>query len=287
MSGDKPGINTRSVHAGAEPDRLHGAVSVPIYQSSTFAFDSTEQGAARFSGDEAVELALYKEGDSNTVQVAKAVRARLERIEDELPEGIAIAAGTDQSGFIQASIREVLNNAALGGVIAIVILLLFLKDPRSTLIIGISIPLSIVATFFAMHQLGVSLNVMSLGGLALGVGMLVDNAIVVLEAIFRRRETGESRFDAAVNGSREIGMAVTASTLTTVVVFVPIIFISGIAAQLFTDQALTVAGSLLASLLVSLTLIPMLAARGRRGAWPRSPFPPTAAPPRPPQRRAT
>ncbi len=214
----------------------------------------------RFDGDEAVELALYKEGDANTVQVAKAVRSRLERIGKELPEGIAVVAGADQSGFIEASIREVLNNAAVGGLIAIIILLLSLKDPRSTLIIGISIPLSVVATFFLMYRTGTSLNIMSLGGLALGIGMLVDNAIVVLEAIYKRHEQGEGAFEAAYHGASEVGRAVIASTLTTVAVFLPVVFLEGIAAQLFRDQALTVSFSLIASLAVSLTLIPMLAA---------------------------
>ncbi|MCP3963002.1 MAG: efflux RND transporter permease subunit [bacterium] len=230
----------------------------------------------RFDGDEAVELAIYKEGDANTVQVARALRARLENASEELPEGIAIAAGTDQSGFIQASIREVLNNAALGGAIAILILLLFLKNPRSTLIIGVSIPLSVIATFFLMYQTGTSLNIMSLGGLALGIGMLVDNAIVVLEAISKRHELGDSAFEAARNGTAEVGKAVVASTLTTVAVFVPVVFLQGVAAQLFRDQALTVSFSLIASLVVSLTLIPMLAAliTGRREKHAVAPAPP-------------
>ncbi len=218
-----------------------------------------DTGAAS-RGQEAVELALYKEGDANTVQVAKAVRSRLDNLADELPEGIAVNIGVDQSGFIEASIREVLENAVLGGAIAILILLLFLKDPRSTLIIAVSIPLSIVTTFFLMYYTGTSLNIMSLGGLALGVGMLVDNAIVVLEAIYKRREEGASAFEAARSGASEVGRAVVASTLTTVAVFVPVIFLEGVAAQLFRDQALTVSFSLIASLAVSLTLIPMLAA---------------------------
>ncbi len=178
-------------------------------------------------------------------------------------------AGADQSRFIQASIREVLNNALVGGLIAIGVLLLFLKDVRSTLIIGISIPLSIVATFFLMYRTGTSLNIMSLGGLALGVGMLVDNAIVVLEAIYRRREEGMGAVEAARKGGADVGRAVTASTLTTVAVFLPVVFLEGVAAQLFRDQALTVSFSLIASLAVSLTLIPVLAAAlmgGRRTA---------------------
>ena len=213
----------------------------------------------RFGNREAVELALYKEGDANTVGVARAVQSRLERIEKELPEGVAVKLGADQSAFIQASISEVQSNAVLGGVIAIIILLLFLKDLRSTLVIGISIPLSVVATFFLMYRTGTTLNVMSLGGLALGVGMLVDNAIVVLESIFKRREAGDGAVEAARQGASEVGRAVIASTLTTVAVFLPVVFLEGIAAQLFLDQALTVSFALIASLAVSLTIIPMLA----------------------------
>jgi HAE1 family hydrophobic/amphiphilic exporter-1 len=214
----------------------------------------------RFAGQEAVELAVYKEGDANTVSVARAVESRLERLKAELPAGVEVATGVDQSRFIQASIDEVLGNAALGGLIAIGVLLLFLKDARSTLIIGVSIPISIIATFFLMYRTGTTLNVMSLGGLALGVGMLVDNAIVVLEAIFRRREQGEGALEAARKGASEVGLAVVASTLTTVAVFLPVVFLEGIAAQLFKDQALTVSFSLIASLAVSLTLIPMFSA---------------------------
>lgn len=214
----------------------------------------------RFGGREAVELAIYKEGDANTVQVAKAVARRLKVVEEELPEGVEVVTGVDQSEFIQASIREVLSNALLGGGIAVLVLLFFLKDPRSTLIIGVSIPISIVTTFFLMYRTGTSLNIISLGGLALGVGMLVDNAIVVLEAIFKRREAGASAFDAAMQGASEVGKAVAASTLTTVAVFLPVVFLQGIAAQLFRDMALTVSFALLASLAVALTLIPMMAA---------------------------
>jgi hydrophobic/amphiphilic exporter-1 (mainly G- bacteria), HAE1 family len=219
----------------------------------------------RFGGREAVELALYKEGDANAVSVARALQERLERVREELPEGVEVVAGVDQSRFIRASIDEVLGNALLGGVIAVVVLLFFLKDVRTTLIVGVSIPISIVATFFLMYRTGTTLNIMSLGGLALGVGMLVDNAIVVLEAIFRRRERGEAPVEAARAGASEVGMAVVASTLTTVAVFLPVVFLEGIAAQLFRDQALTVSFSLIASLAVSLTLIPMMSALAGRG----------------------
>ncbi len=214
----------------------------------------------RFRGEEAVELAVYKEGDANTVQVARAITRRLDNIAEELPESIAVASGADQSRFIEASIQEVLSNAAIGGAAAILVLLLFLKNLRTTLIIGVSIPISVIATFFLMYRSGTTLNIMSLGGLALGVGMLVDSAIVVLEAIVKRREAGADAVDAARDGASEVGRAVVASTLTTVAVFLPVVFLQGIAAQLFRDQALTVSFSLLAALAVALTLIPMMAA---------------------------
>jgi HAE1 family hydrophobic/amphiphilic exporter-1 len=214
----------------------------------------------RYRGEEAVELAVYKEGDANTVQVARAVTRRLDTIAKELPETIEIVSGADQSRFIEASIREVIANAAVGGAAAILILLLFLKNLRTTLIIGLSIPISVIATFFLMYRSNTTLNIMSLGGLALGVGMLVDSAIVVLEAIVKRREAGATAVDAARDGASEVGRAVVASTLTTVAVFLPVVFLQGIAAQLFRDQALTVSFSLVAALAVALTLIPMMAA---------------------------
>jgi len=214
----------------------------------------------RYDGREAVELAIYKEGDANTVTVAKALKARLGNVSGELPAGIAVSYGSDQSRFIEASIREVLGNALLGGLMAMIVLLLFLKDLRSTLIIGVSIPISVIATFFLMYRTGTTLNVMSLGGLALGVGMLVDNAIVVLESIFKHREGGATWLAASRDGASEVGRAVAASTLTTVAVFLPVVFLEGIAAQLFRDMALTVSFSLLASLAVALTLIPMMTA---------------------------
>ncbi|MGA7616483.1 MAG: efflux RND transporter permease subunit, partial [Thermoanaerobaculia bacterium] len=214
----------------------------------------------RFDGKEAVELAMYKEGDANIVSVARAIQSRLDRVKKELPSGIEVVTGVDQSRFIRSAVDEVLGNAVLGGIIAIIVLLFFLKDVRSTVIIGVSIPISIIATFFLMYRTGTSLNIMSLGGLALGVGMLVDNAIVVLESIFRKREAGMGVLESAMDGAKEVGMAVVASTLTTVAVFLPVVFLEGIAAQLFKDQALTVSFSLIASLVVSLTLIPMMAA---------------------------
>ncbi|MBI2571923.1 MAG: efflux RND transporter permease subunit [Candidatus Schekmanbacteria bacterium] len=237
----------------------------------------------RLGGKEAVELAFFKEGDANIVQVARGLKQRLERVKKELPAGIELTQGADQSVFIEASIQEVLASAISGGLLAMLVLMFFLKDLRSTLIISLSIPISIISTFFLMYRTGTTLNIMSLGGLALGVGMLVDNAIVVLEAIFNRRQQGGSALEAARAGASEVGRAVIASTLTTVAVFLPVVFLEGIAAQLFRDMALTVSYSLLASLAVSLTLIPMMAAlssvgQGAGEAVPAAPAGGLAAP---------
>lgn len=219
----------------------------------------------RVRGRESVEVSLYKEGDANTVTVAKRLR---ERIEDwqggKLPEGVEMTVLFDQSHFIKQAVDEVRNAALIGGVLAILVLMLFLRDGRSTLIIATSIPISVVATFIAMYKMDISLNIMSLGGLTLGIGMLVDNSIVVLESIYRKRKDGQDLVTAAVMGTTEVGPAVVASTMTTVAVFLPIVFVEGIAGQLFRDQALTVTFSLLASLIVAVTLIPMLSAAGGR-----------------------
>jgi len=220
----------------------------------------------RVDGQESVEIAIYKEGDANTVQAVAAVRESLDGLTRHLPDGHEIRVLFDQSRFIERSITEVRNALLIGAGLAIAVLFFFLRDLRSTLIIATSIPLSVVATFMVMYRLGVSLNIMSLGGLTLGIGMLVDNAIVVLEAIFRRRREGLSLARAAVAGTGEVGGAVVASTLTTVAVFLPIVFVEGIAGQLFGDMALTVTFSMVASLLVAVTLIPMLSAVGSDAA---------------------
>ena len=188
-------------------------------------------------------------------------QAMLNFVARQLPPGVHLEMVSDQSTFIQASLGEVTTTALLGGFLAVVILYLFLRNLPNTLIVALSIPISIIATFAAMYLGHVSLNIMSLGGLALGVGMLVDNSIVVLESIFRCREEGDGIVEGAVRGTREVGGAVTSSTLTTIAVFLPIVFVEGIAGQVFGDLSLAVVFSLLASLAVALWLIPMLASR--------------------------
>ena len=192
---------------------------------------------------------------------AREERAMSNYVEYTLPEGCSLEVLTDQSIFIKQSIDEVKGNAVIGGLIAVFVIFLFLRNVGHTAIIGITIPVSIVATFVPMELSDVSLNIISLGGLALGVGMLVDNSIVVLESIFRCREEGDSFVDSTVRGVSEVGGAVTASTLTTIAVFMPIVFVEGVAGQVFGDMSLTVVFSLLASLAVSLYFIPMLASR--------------------------
>ena len=222
------------------------------------------EGIVRVDGHEAIELAVYKEGDANTVSVAKGVKQQLEKLKTILPQNSKLDTIDDQSIFIRSSLDDVRDDAIIGGVLAILIIFFFLADSWSTFIISLSLPVSLIATFFFMGQAGVSLNVMSLGGLALATGMVVDDSIVVLENIARMREQGLSIVDAAVKGAREVSMAVTASTLTTVAVFFPLVFVQGVAGQLFRDQALTVTFAMIISLIVAMTLIPMLASlRGR------------------------
>ena len=231
------------------------------------------EGIVRVDGHETIELAIYKEGDANTVSVAANVRKQLDRLTcaqvkegctPVLPANAKLDTIDDQSIFIQSSLDDVRFDAIIGGILAIVIIFFFLSDVRSTLIIALSLPISLIATFFFMGQFGVSLNVMSLGGLALATGMVVDDSIVVLENIARMREQGMGILEAAVKGAREVSMAVIASTLTTVAVFFPLVFVQGVAGQLFRDEALTVTFAMLISLIVAMTLIPMLASlKGR------------------------
>jgi len=221
---------------------------------------------SRINGRECIEAAIYRAADANTVAVANAVTDKLKVVQANIlkPRNMDYLIITNQSKFIKNTIQEVKQTALIGGILAILVLLYFLKNFRSTLIIGAAIPISVVITFFLMYSSNISLNIISLGGLALGIGMLVDNSIVVLESIQRYREKGTDSYKAALQGTSEVAGAVTASTFTTVAVFFPIVFVEGIAGQLFKDMALTVTYSLLASLIVSLTLVPMLNATLRR-----------------------
>ncbi|MCP4900857.1 MAG: efflux RND transporter permease subunit [bacterium] len=242
------------------------------------------QITTRTDGNTSVQIEIFKEADANIVALAHRVKERLGEFDPDaeqteetpsgaptrgdpsglaeelyLNEGIQIKVVADRSVFIEGSINEVRNTAIIGGLLAVVVLFLFLRSVISTLIIAVSIPISLFITFAPLNMLSVSLNIMSLGGLALGIGMLVDSSIVVLESIFRCREEGDGIVDAAIRGTAEVRMAVIASTLTSIAVFLPMVFVEGVAGQAFGDLGLAVVISLLAALLVAVAFIPMLA----------------------------
>ena len=232
----------------------------------------------RVNGRPGVRFSVSKQSGKNTVEVATGVLKEIEQINREIPQ-LDIFPIIDTSDYIKRSITNVGTTILYGGALAVVVLLLFLRNIPSTAIIATTIPISIIATFALMYFNGFTLNLMTLGGLALGVGMLVDNAIVVLENIFRLRESGQNPESAAINGSQEVVAAVIASTLTTLVVFLPLIFVRGMSGIMFKQLSYVVSFSLACSLAVALTLVPMLASRvhapvtlengqgGYRGGW--------------------
>jgi len=211
----------------------------------------------RINGEPGIRVAINKQSGSNTVEVAKAALAEAERINLDYAE-VRLVPIIDSSEYIEQAIDNVRTAAVLGGILAVVVLLFFLRSGRSTLVIATAIPISVVATFALVYFAGYTLNIMTFGGLALGVGMLVDNAVVVLENVFRRREKGDDPATAAVQGTGEVALAITASTLTTMSVFLPILFMEGVSSVMYRQLAVVVAFSLFASLAVALTLIPML-----------------------------
>jgi HAE1 family hydrophobic/amphiphilic exporter-1 len=218
----------------------------------------------QIDGDEAIEIAIYKEGDANVVRVSELLQNQIKAIESSLPANLSLTPVYDQARFISSAVNEVKTAAVIGGVLAMLVLYLFLRNTWTTFIISLSIPVSVIATFNFMYGNNISLNIMSLGGIALAIGLLVDSAIVVLENIARQKELGLDPKQASAKGTKEVSTAIIASTLTTMAVFFPLAFVEGIAGQLFSDQALAVTFALLASLVVALTLIPMLASRERR-----------------------
>ncbi|RKD92812.1 efflux RND transporter permease subunit [Mangrovibacterium diazotrophicum] len=215
------------------------------------------ENIVRLNGQRCLGLSVYKETKFNTVKAVDAITEEIGEIEKALP-GYHLTVVSNQGNFISSAIGEVKDSALLGIFLAIIVLFVFLRRIGSTLIISIAIPISIIATFNLMYFNDLTLNIMTLGGLALGAGMLVDNAIVVMENIFRNRDEGMSVRDAAIIGTSQVSGAITASTLTTIVVFLPIVYLHGASGELFKDQAWTVAFSLISSLAVAILLIPML-----------------------------
>ncbi|SFE10529.1 hydrophobic/amphiphilic exporter-1, HAE1 family [Lentibacillus persicus] len=218
-------------------------------------------GETLVNGDQAVVLSIMKQTDANTVEVANNINDSMEEIEGELPSGLSTDVVVDTSEYINMSIKSVAQNILIGGVISFLILLLFLKSLRATIVIGLSIPIAIISTFTLMYFTGETLNVLTLGGLALGLGMMVDSSIVILEHIYSYRQRGYSLTQSAIKGASELAPAVIASTTTTLVVFLPMVFVDGIASDMFTPLALTVSFALIASLVAAVTLVPMLSSK--------------------------
>ncbi|RGU95722.1 acriflavin resistance protein [Clostridium sp. AF15-17LB] len=238
---------------GIDPVKLTDVANVELV-------DNSDETYARINGKPGMMLSIQKQTGYSTGDVSDRVLEKLESLQKEYKDIKAVTL-MDQGVYIDLIVNSVLENLVYGAVLAIIILLVFLKSFRPTFVIACSIPISIMTALVAMYFSGVTLNIISLSGLALGVGMLVDNSIVVIENIYRmRNEEGASAKTAAIEGARQVGGAITASTLTTICVFLPIVFTTGITRQLFVDMGLTIAYSLLASLVVALTLVPMISA---------------------------
>lgn len=215
---------------------------------------------AKYNGMDTLEISIMKQSGVNTVNVSRLINNEIEKLEKEYPN-IDIKTVFDQADFINQAIMRMVQSGLTGGILAILILILFLRNIRSTIIISLTIPISIIATFILMYFSDVTMNMMTLGGLALGIGMLVDNSIVVLENIFRHRTEGMNIKEASVTGANEVAAAVTASTLTTIAVFLPIVFVEGITSTIFKELAMTITFALISSLGVALTLIPMMSSQ--------------------------
>ncbi len=212
----------------------------------------------RINGKNSVIMPVFKQSDKNTVVVVKNVLKKIKQITPTLPPGMEIVTLFNSADYIENAVSSVTDNAILGGILAVLVVFIILGNFKASLIQGLSIPISIIATFIFMYYFGFTLNMMSMGGLTLGVGMLIDNSIVVMDNIFRFRQRGARPNEAAKLGTDEMAMPITASTLTTICVFLPFLFTEGLAAQLFKQMALTITFSLLCSLLIALTLIPTL-----------------------------
>ncbi len=220
----------------------------------------------RVDGERGLRVAIRKQPEANTVEVARAVLDEVEKVNRAFPQ-IHITPVTNQGNFIERAISNVAQSVLYGGALAVLVLLFFLRNLRSTLVISLSIPISVIATFGLLYFGGFTLNLMTLGGLALGVGMMVDSSVVVLENIFRRQqEKNESPAEASVQGTNEVASAVIAGTVTTLVIFLPLIFVQGVSGVLFKELAYVIMFSLFCALLVSLSLVPMLGSRLLKGS---------------------
>ena len=246
--------------AGSTANTLDAAERVPVYLNDVadvYMENKDPENIVTVDGERCVGLSIYKEPRYNTVNAVEQLTEEIEELKKALP-GYEFIIVQDQGRFIDNAINEVEETALFGIILAVFVLFIFLRRIGTTLVVSLAIPISIIATFNLMYFNDLTINIMTLGGLALGAGMLVDNAIVVLENIFRNYESGMSLKEAAIEGTAQVGGAITASTITTIIVFLPIVYLQGASGELFKDQAWTVAFSLLSSLFVAILVIPLL-----------------------------
>lgn len=249
--------------ASSSETETASTVKAPVYLKDIARIEQKNkdpENLTRYNGERSLSISIYKENKYNTVKAVENISAKLEELRKSMP-GYEFNVISNQGDFIGASIGEVKDSAVMGILLAMLVLYVFLRRINTTLIVSISIPVSIIATFNLMYFNGLTINIMTLGGLALGAGMLIDNAIVVMENIYRNLEGGLSPKEAAIKGTSEVSGAITSSTLTTIVVFLPIVYIQGAAGELFKEQAWTVSFSLISSLFVAILLMPMLASQ--------------------------
>jgi len=247
------GISSSSVNK----DKLIGALRLKDIAEITTGF-SERTNISRFNGKDNILISVYKQSDANTIKTVNALKEQMKILKMERTTNIDVDIVYEKSAFIKNAIKGVTSAGLQGALLAFLVLLVILQSVSTALIVAVSIPVSILAAFVLMYFNGITVNIMSLGGLALGIGMLVDSSIVVVENIFRKKTEGLSLKKASIEGTSQVGSAIFASTLTTIAVFLPMIFLTGIEGQFFKELALTVTFALLASLLVSLTLIPRL-----------------------------
>jgi hydrophobic/amphiphilic exporter-1 (mainly G- bacteria), HAE1 family len=245
--------NTTVTLRGGKPVTVRDVASV----EDGFVENATE---VRADFGEGIMIIMNKQSDANTVQTTDMIRAAIPDITKQLPQGTEFSFIWAQADFIMRSVNNLSNTAIYAFILAFIVIYIFLRNFRGSVIMGISMPVSVITTFAVLYATNVTLNIISMAGLALAIGMLVDNSVVVLENIYRHHEMGKSRTEAADEGASEVGMAITASTLTTIAVFLPVLFVPNITGQLFKDMVLTITFSLIVSLVVALSLVPMMAA---------------------------
>jgi len=240
---------------------LPGAQPITLAQVADIVVtDNSDTMYSKLNGNDSITISIQKQSEYSTADVASSIRQRMDSLGERYPD-LELVALLDQGIYVDQVVDSLATNFIVGGLLALLILVLFLRDLRPTLVVGLAIPVSLVTALVLMYFSNVTLNIISMGGLALGVGMLVDNSIVVMENIFRMRSEGKSAMEAAVVGAKEVTGAIASSSLTTIAVFVPILFTRGLTRQIFTDMGLTIAYSLLASLAIAITLVPMVASR--------------------------